>query len=427
MVRFLAQESASGVLLIVATIAALVWRNSPVGDSYVDFWHTMIDIEIGPFHLEEDLGHFVNDALMVLFFFVVGLEIKSELVVGDLCDPRDAALPAVAALGGMIVPALLYAAFNLSGAGSDGWGIPMATDIAFAVGVISLLGSRVPQRLKLFLLTLAIVDDIGAILVIAVFYTNDLRFDWLGLAVLGVGVMFLMQRARVWYTPLYVVLGVGVWYATFESGVHATIAGVALGLLTPARPLLGERRFEFMEDIVSGDTADPVGTRNATWLLRERVPLTSRFIALLAPWTGFVIVPIFALANAGVPLSGSVIGEALGSSVTWGIVAGLVLGKPVGVSLATFLAVRGGLAELPAGVSMRHIVGAGAVAGIGFTVALFISGLAFEELPEVADQAVIGVLLASVLATVVGFFILGPDDVAGSAEAPDEPGVEARH
>ncbi len=420
MVRFLAQESASGVLLILATVAALVWRNSPVGDSYVDFWHTYINVEIGPIHFEEDFGHFVNDALMVLFFFVVGLEIKSELVVGDLRNPRDAALPAVAALGGMVVPALLYVVVNAGGAGVDGWGVPMATDIAFAVGVLALLGDRIPQRLKLFLLTLAIVDDIGAILVIAVFYTSDLRFDWLGVALVGLALVVVLQRARVWYTPVYVVLGIVIWFATLESGVHATIAGVALGLLAPATPLLGERRLEFVEDIMSGESADPVEARNAKWQLRERVPVTSRMITLLAPWTSFVIVPVFALANAGILLSGDIIGDALGSAVTWGIVLGLVVGKPLGIFLFTFSAVRVGLATLPDGVTMRHVLGAGAVAGIGFTVALFISGLAFEG-TELVDQAIIGVLLASALATIAGFAILGGASDERPAPSPTEP------
>lgn len=421
MVRFLAQESASGVLLIIATVAALVWRNSPIGDSYVDFWHTTFDLEIGPIHFEEDLAHVVNDALMVLFFFVVGLEIKSELVAGDLRNPRDAALPAVAACGGMVVPALLYLAVNAGGVGADGWGVPMATDIAFAVGVLALLGDRVPQRLKLFVLTLAIVDDIGAIVVIALFYTTDLRFDWLAVAAAGLVLVVVMQRARVWYTPIYVVLGAGVWFATFESGVHATIAGVVLGLLAPATPLLGERRLEFVEDIMSGSSADPVEARNAKWHLRERVPVTSRMITLLAPWTSFVIVPVFALANAGIPLSGDIVGDALGSTVTWGIVVGLVVGKPLGILVATSVAVRLGVATLPAEVTSRHVLGAGAVAGIGFTVALFISGLAFEG-AGLADQAVIGVLIASVLATLVGFAILAGASNPRPVPTSDEPG-----
>ena len=421
MVRFLAQESASGILLILATPAALIWRNSPIGDSYVDVWHSRVTVVLGPIHFEETLGHVVNDVLMALFFFVVGLEIKSESVAGDLRNPRDAALPAVAALGGMVVPALLYLAVNAGGAGLDGWGVPMATDIAFAVGVLALLGDRVPQRLKLFVLTLAIVDDVGAIVVIAVFYTADLRFTWLAVALAGLVAVVVLQRVRVWYTPIYAVLGAGVWFATFESGVHATIAGVVLGLLAPATPLLGERRLEFVEDIVSGDAADPVEVRNAEWRLREQVPVTSRMITLLSPWTSFVIVPVFALANAGIPLSGEIIGDALGSPVTWGVVVGLVVGKPLGILTATVIAVRLGVASLPADVTLRHVLGAGAVAGIGFTVALFISGLAFEG-TALGDDAVIGVLLASLLATIAGFAILGGASDDRPEPMADEPG-----
>jgi len=422
MVRFLAQESASGVLLVLATAAALLWRNSPVGDSYVEFWHTVISLEIGSLHIEDDLAHLVNDGLMVLFFFVVGLEIKTEMVMGDLRNPRDAALPAVAALGGMVVPALLFLAVNAGGPGADGWGVPMAADIAFAVGVLALLGDRIPQRLKLFVLTLAIVDDIGAIVVIALFYTSGLRADWLLVAAGGLALVVALQRARVWYTPIYVVLGVVVWFATFESGVHATIAGVALGLLAPARPLLGDRRLEFIDEVMSGHSADPIEARNTKWHVREHVSVTSRQIALLSPWTSFVIVPVFALANAGIPLSGQIVGDALGSNITWGIVAGLVLGKPIGIVAATWLAVRFGLSPLPAGVTLRHVLGAGAVAGIGFTVALFISGLAFEG-TGLGDQAIIGVLLASVFATAAGAAILGRASAVRPAVDPTPGGI----
>ena len=259
MVRFLAQETASGVLLLLATAAALIWANSPFSEGYHHFWETEIELSIGswmPLLLD---GHplsfelVVNDILMVLFFFVVGLEIKTELVTGDLSSPKEAALPALAAVGGMIVPAGIYAMINLGGDGISGWGVPMATDIAFAVGVLALLGPRIPSRLKLFLLALAIADDIGAILVIAVFYTEGLQFGWLGAAIAALALVIVMQRSRVWFTPVYVIVGIFIWYATFRSGVHATIAGVALGLLAPARPLLGVRAFERIEDMVSGD------------------------------------------------------------------------------------------------------------------------------------------------------------------------------
>ncbi len=408
MVRFLAQETASGVLLLVATAAALIWANSPWSDTYHEFWETEVELAIGSWMPFLHDGHglslelWVNDALMVLFFFVVGLEIKSELVTGDLSSPRDAALPAVAAIGGMIVPAGLYAIINAGGPGIDGWGVPMATDIAFAVGVLALLGNRIPQRLKLFLLALAIADDIGAILVIAIFYTEELQFGWLGLAVLGLVVAQAMRRVQVWFTPVYAVLGVVVWYATFRSGVHATIAGVAFGLLAPATPLLGHRTFERVEDIITGDTATPSSMRDITWQFRETVPVTSRLIALISPWTSFLVIPLFALANAGVTLSGDAVNDALSSRVTLGIIVGLVIGKPLGIWLTTALAVRYTSIQLPAGLTMFHVVIAGAVAGIGFTVALFIGALAFDD-PVIGEQATIGILIASVLASGLGF------------------------
>ena len=301
MVKFLAQETASGVLLLLATAAALIWVNGPWGESYHHFWETPLALSLGSTEiLHLSLHGWVNDALMAVFFFVVGMEIKTELVNGELRDPKIATLPAVAALGGMVVPALIYVAVNIGGDNLAGWGVPMATDIAFAVGVLALLGNRVPQRLKLFLLTLAIVDDIGAIVVIAVFYTSGLDFFWLGLAALGVVAIAVLTHFRVWYSPVYAILGTGVWFATHESGVHATIAGVVLGLLAPASPLLASRAFEQVEDILSGETADPVSLRNASWRIRELMPVTGRLTALLSPWTSFFVIPLFALANAGV-------------------------------------------------------------------------------------------------------------------------------
>lgn len=428
MVRFLAQETTSGLLLLLATAAALIWANSPWSESYHQFWETEIEVMIGswtPLILD---GHpltlelVVNDIAMVLFFFVVGLEIKSELVTGDLSSPRDAALPAIGALGGMLVPAGLYALINAGGEGFDGWGVPMATDIAFAVGVLALLGPRIPARLKLFLLALAIADDIGAILVIALFYSEGLQYGWLGLAAGGVVTVILLQRARVWFTPVYVIVGVVIWYATLLSGVHATIAGVALGLLAPARPLLGPRAFERVEDLVSGDSTSHGELRDASWKIRESVPVTGRLIGLISPWTSFLVIPIFALANAGVTLTSEAVSDAATSRVTLGVIIGLVLGKPVGIWLATMLATRFTSVELPPGLTSLQILGAGAVAGIGFTVALFISALAFED-QALGEQATMGVLVASVAATLLGVLILRR--VPAPAPIPDIHDVKA--
>lgn len=419
MVRFLAQEAASGVLLLLATAVALIWANF-FGDSYFNFWHTELAIDIGSFHLAEPLELWVNDALMVMFFFVVGLEIKSEMVVGDLSDPRVAAMPALAALGGMVVPALIYIAINFGGPGAGGWGIPMATDIAFAVGVLALLGPSIPQKLKLFLLTLAIVDDIGAIMVIAIFYTTERNLGWLALAVGGLALVAFLRHRRVWYTPVYVLLGFGIWFATFESGVHATIAGVALGLLAPAKPLLGERAFENIEDIVTGDSVNPIQARNAEWQLRERVSVCGRLIALISPWTSFFVVPVFALANAGIKITGDSVAAAAGSPVALGIILGLVVGKPLGIYAFAAAADRYTSASLPDGVSLQHVLGAGAVAGIGFTVALFINRLAFEDV-GIRDEAVLGILVASLLATVVGWAVLRKAGPATSKQTVGSP------
>ncbi len=430
MVRFLAQETASGVILLLATAVALIWANLPgeIGHSYHQFWETHLTLGVGDWtFLDESLEHVVSDVLMVLFFFVVGLEIKSELVTGDLREPRVAALPAIAALGGMVVPALLFTIVAGSEGGS-GWGVPMATDIAFAVGVLALLGPRVPHQLKLFLLTLAIVDDIGAILVIAVFYTTSISFAWLAVAAVLLGLVVALTRNRVWYTPLYAVIGIGIWFATYQSGVHATIAGVALGLLAPAIPLLGPRAFENVEDIFSGDSAEPSRVLDANWKMKETVSVTTRLTQVLSPWTSFIIVPLFALANAGIELSGGAVSTAATSRVTWGVILGLLVGKTIGVTAFTWLAVRFNLASLPRGVTIQHVIGGGAVAGIGFTVALFIANLAFVDstgaTTELLDEAIIGILVASVLATVTGLLILRR---VGSPEHEADPVVEPLH
>ena len=404
--RFLHVEAAGGILLLAATVTALVWANSPWQQSYHDLWSTEVMVRVGTFDVTEDLRHWVNDGLMALFFFVVGLEIKRELVTGDLSERRDAVLPAVAALGGMAVPALVYAAINAGGSGSHGWGVPMATDIAFALGVLALLGDRVPASAKLLLLAIAIVDDIGAILVIAVVYSDALAVGWLAAAVGGLLVMVALRRLRVWYLPVYVVLGMGVWLCTLESGVHATIAGVAIGLITPARPLLSEPEAESVADRLSSDTAVTAEeVSEISFELRESVSLAERIEEMLHPWSSYVIVPVFALANAGVALSWSGLADAAGSAVGIGVVAGLVLGKPLGILLAIGLLVRSGRGRLPDDLAWGHVVGIAALAGIGFTVSLFISGLAYDSAADATDAA-LGVLAASALAAVAGTLLL---------------------
>ena len=419
---FLETEISGGVVLLVAAAVALIWANSPFRDSYDALWNTELSLTVGGFELAGDLQHWVNDALMVLFFFVVGLEVKRELALGELSHPKKAAFPSVAALGGMIVPALIYAALNIGGEGSAGWGIPMATDIAFALGVLTLFGSRVHPSLKVFLLSLAVADDIGAIVVIALFYTSDLNPVALLIAGGLLGVIVLLRAVRVVWIPLYVLVGAGVWLATFESGVHATIAGVALGLMTPVRPLRdpqedGPGSIDPDPDRLTADAGAISPQRARTWRLRtqERVAVGEYLEHLLHPWTSFVVIPVFALANAGVALSGDDISNALSSPVTLGILLGLVVGKIVGVTLFAYAAQRLGFAEVPEGVTPRQFLGVAAIAGIGFTVSLFITELAFDA-ASIIDEAKVGILAASIVAALVGALILRLDARAGSDE-----------
>ena len=370
--RFLALESASTIVLLVLTGAALALANSPLHDAYERALHLPLALGVGSFRVAMTLHHFVNDALMALFFFLVGMEIKRELVLGELATPSRAALPAFGALGGMVVPAAIYAALHAGGPAIRGWGIPMATDIAFAVAALAVFGSRVPSGLKIFLLALAIVDDIGAVLVIAFFYSSHLAPPWIAAAVAGLLLCALLGRASVASYGVYVLIGAFVWYATWRSGVHATIAGVALGLLTPARPLAG----------------------------RDRSPI-DEVEHRLHGWVAFAVIPIFALCNAGVAIDATSLGDPLAQRVAVGVGLGLVVGKPIGVTLAAWLAVRLGVAALPGGVDWRQITGTGLLAGIGFTVALFIGALAFPDESLVAG-AKIGTLVASALATALG-------------------------
>ncbi len=410
--RFAEIEASSGIILLAAAIVALIWANAPFGESYEVFWLTHLEFSIGSFHIEETLREVVNDGFMAIFFFVVGLEIKRELVLGELRDPRAAALPVIAALGGMILPALIYVAFVGGGPGANGWGIPMATDIAFSIGVVALLGSRVPVGAKLFLLTVAVADDIGAISVIAIFYTDDLHIGFFVAAIVGLLAMWIGQRINVRVLTFYVPLGFFIWFLLLESGVHATLAGVAMGLLTPARPYLDSKRFDRQARRIL-DTY-PVGNDSAQD--REKVDHEARMLSAvasesiaplnrlehsLAPWTSMAIVPLFALANAGVTFRGTSLTEAVTHPIAMGVAFGLVIGKIVGVSVATFIAARLGVGKLPRGMNWSHVIGVAAVAGIGFTVSLFIAELAFED-PLLADRAKVGIFAGSIAAGVIG-------------------------
>jgi NhaA family Na+:H+ antiporter len=397
---FLDTEASGGILLLAAALVALVWANSPWKASYTSLWHTDITVNFGRYVLEGSLHHWVNDALMVVFFFVVGLEIKGELINGKLRDPRTAAMPAFAALGGMVVPAAIFFLVTAGGDGSKGWGIPMATDIAFAVGVVALLGPRVPASLKLFLLTLAIVDDIGAIIVIGVFYSTGLQPQFLGAAAALVVVIVLVNRAGiVWLAP-YLVLGGALWLVTYASGVHATIAGVVLGLLTPAQNLVpASVARDWAADLRDEPSAHDM--RTMTQLARHSVSPAEHLGHVLHPWSSYLIVPVFALANAGVAIKADAFDGAGAAAVTGGVMLGLVVGKTLGITGAAWLASRLGIARLPEGATWKMMFSIACVAGIGFTVSLFVAELAFPA-GSLQDAAKIGVLAASAVAAVIG-------------------------
>lgn len=407
LIHFLHIESAGGIFLLVCTVLALALANSPAAVWWGDLWHTGIGVEVGGFRLGGELGHFfVNDVLMTVFFFVVGLEIKRELIVGELRDPRKAALPVAAALGGMIVPALIYYALQRGQPGERGWGMPMATDIAFVVGVMALLGPRIPAGLKVMLLSLAIADDIGAVAVIAAFYSTGLSWAMLGAAVAALALTCLLNRVGVRSVRLYVLVGAAAWLALLKSGVHPTIAGVALGLLTPSAAWVSDTAFRLTVGEVLGRIDDPgievEGSEREmlAFASRESVSPLERLESRLHPWVAFVIMPLFALANAGVPVEP----KQLGSPVALAVAAGLFLGKPAGVVLFSLLAVRAGVARLPEGVSWMMLLGGGSLAGIGFTMSLFVAGLALTG--DLLAAGKVGILCGSASSAIVGAAVL---------------------
>jgi Na+:H+ antiporter, NhaA family len=422
--RFASTQSSGGVVLLAATAIALVWANSPWASSYHELWETPLTLGVARWTARTNLHHLINDGLMAVFFFVVGLEIKREVLAGELASARRAALPMVAAFGGMVVPAVLYALLNAGGPGARGWGVPMATDIAFALGVLALLGDRVPTSLKVFLAALAIVDDIGAVLVIAVFYSGGVAWGALGAAgailLLAVGANAAGVRRR-W---AYGALGLALWGTVLASGVHATVAGVLLAMAIPVRTRLDEPAFlasarRALDDFDAAaivTATDPATTvlsnvghhtalEELETLCEQAQPPLIRLEHALHSIVSFAIMPLFALANAGVALGANAIGEALASPVTLGALLGLLVGKPLGITGFSWLAVRAGIAALPAGVTWRALAGAGVLGGIGFTMALFIAGLAFPD-SSLLDAAKLGVLTASAIAGVVGWVLL---------------------
>ncbi len=430
--RHLRTDAGGAGLLLGATVVALLWANSPVGDSYDSFWRTELRVGVGGSELALDLQHWVNDGLMAFFFFVVGLEVKRELVIGELADRRRAAVPALAALSGLVVPALVYVAFNLGDAAASAWGVVISTDTAFLLGLMALLGSRCPPQLRVFVVALAIADDVGALLVIALFYTEDLRPDALALAVLGIALMFGLRFLRVWRGPAYLVLAASAWVALYLSGVHPTLLGVAIALFTPAYTA----RREEVDDAARRTRAylqspNPEFGRAARLSIDRSVPPGERLQQLWRPWTTFVIVPLFALANAGVSLTAESLRGAATSPVTLGVVTGLVLGKLAGILAGTGVAVRLRLGDVAPSLSGLQLAGGAALSGIGFTISLFIVDLAFED-ETMANQARVGILAASVLAALLGSAILRlaahrrPPGTGGRPELLDLPVDPAR-
>jgi NhaA family Na+:H+ antiporter len=398
---FLKTEALGAILLASSAILALIWANSPWSGSYESLWSTRFAITVAGQSLDLDLRHWVNDGLMTIFFFVVGLEIKREITSGHLANRRAALLPVVAAIGGMAVPALIY----LLVAGQTaprGWAIPMATDIALAIGVMSVAKGRTPASLRAFLLGLAIVDDIGAIVIIAVVYSSGVAFGWLTAAGVGIGMALLIRRTGVQSVLVYVVVGIAVWYALFEGGIHPTIAGVIMGVMAPTTAR-SESNFIDIEEVDDFSRSDDGSTDDAKG--KGSVSVVEWLEHVLHPWSSYFIVPVFALANSGIHVSIDGLRDAAGSAVTWGVFLGLLMGKPLGIILATKIAVRTGVADSPVGATGTHMLGAGTAAGIGFTVALFITELALDN-PVDQTNAKLAILLASVVAVIAALAIL---------------------
>jgi len=415
---FVHSEVTGSILLLACTLIALVWANSPWAGVYDDLLHTYIGVSWGDAVFKLNLHHWINDGLMVIFFFVIGLEIKRELVVGELSSFEKASLPVAAALGGMVVPALFFVFLNYGGDAARGWGIPMATDIAFALGVLAIFGKRAPLGLKVFLTALAIADDLGAVAVIALYYTEKIDFGALGVAAIFLVALVAANRFKVRRIGILLGLMVAVWLAVFASGVHATIAGILLAMVIPVRPEMNIKQFisnaeacleKAKEKLESGscivtdseqlNTVGVIHTRAG-----ETLPTGLMLEHYLHPVQVWLILPLFALANAGVPLGGNLT-EVLTSPLALGIIAGLVVGKPLGVFLMSWLVVRTGMGRLPAGVTWAQVVGAGCLAGIGFTMSLFVSDLAFDD-PALITAAKIGILAASLISGIIGFVIL---------------------
>ena len=422
---YVGTEAGGSALLLVATLTALLWANSPWSGSYDAFWSTTATIGVGDLALSMDLEHWVNDAAMALFFLVVGLEITSEVSTGELRDRRNVAAPALGALGGLLVPAALYLAVNPSGPASAGWGIVMSTDTAFVLGILALFGPRCPDRLRLFLLTLAIVDDIGAISVMALFYSGDLDLSALAVSGVLVAVLVGLRWMGVWRLAPYVVTGIALWLAVHASGVHATLAGVLVGLLLPSKPTAPEvldRTRDYGRAL--REAPDPERAQLARLAVAATVPAGARLQQTLHRWTAYGVVPVFGLANAGVPLDLETLRTAATSPVTLGIATALVVGNAIGITAGAAVALRTGWGVLPGGVRWSHLMAGATLAGIGFTISLFITDLAFAD-DRLREQATIGILAGSVVAAVAGVVLLRALGERFSLCSPESEGPPA--
>jgi len=406
--RFVGVQATAGILLFVLTIVALVLANSGAAEDYRGLVETRVVIGAGGLVLDYPAWYWINDALMALFFFVIGLEIKRELVSGELREPSKAALPIVAAIGGAALPAAIFVFTLGGGEGSRGWAVPMATDIAFVVGALALFGARVPKGLTIFVLSLAIVDDLFAVVIVALFYTSSIALDWLAGAVAGLAVIVVMKRLGVRTVGGYVLVGIGIWLCTLKSGIHPTIAGVVLGFMTPARAWLDQAfaaatlrdGARALEDATPDD--DTLGKiEDAARAGRESVSPLARLEHALHPWVAYAILPLFVFVNAGVALGSASVTEGVGL----GVALGLIVGKPVGIMLLSWLAVRVGWARLPEGVSWTMLLGAAMLCGIGFTMALFIASLGLEG--ALLESAKIGILVGSGVSLALGLAVLG--------------------
>jgi Na+/H+ antiporter NhaA len=401
----MAAETGSAGLLLAAAVLAMLWANSPFSEQYTSLFTTEISINVGSWSLAEDLRHWIDEGLMAIFFFVVGLEVRHELSVGELTDRRRVTIPLIAGIGGMVVPAAIFLLINPSGDAANGWGIVIATDTAFVLGALALVGPRASTQLRIFLLTLAIVDDIVAITVIGIFYSDSIDPVALAVAAACLVLIAMLPKLRIWQTSAYVGLGLVLWVAAFESGLHPTLAGMLAGLLVVSRPPdRGTVEQAAMSARAFRQSPLPEVARSATRSVSRAVSPNERLQTMLLPFAGYFIVPLFALANAGVDLRGGVLGDALASPLTWGVVAGLVVGKLTGISTAALGGIRLRAGRLPRAVGSGQVVGGAALSGIGFTVSLLIAQLAFDD-PVLRDEAKVGVLLAAVIAVALGWLI----------------------